>query len=74
LLKHNNTYLMALHPGLPGRASTRKVKLDFTGASYSGWQWRHLDHMLICTSLQTDNYSSTQYMSVLLIKNERMNE
>jgi len=25
-----------------------------------GWQWRQLDHMqIICTSLQTDNHTST---------------
>jgi len=26
----------------------------------TGWQWHQLDHMkIICTSLQTDNHSST---------------
>ena len=28
------------------------------------WQWRQLDHMqIICTSLQTDNHSSTSPLS-----------
>jgi len=52
---------MALFPGLPGSASTRKVKtnLDFTEARDSEWQWYHLGHMQVCTSLQTDNHAST---------------
>jgi len=29
-----------------------------------GWQWHHLDHMqIICTSLQTDNHTSTSPLS-----------
>jgi len=29
-----------------------------------GWQWHHLDHMqTICTSLQTDNRSSTSSLN-----------
>jgi len=47
--------LTALFPGLPGSASTRKVKtnLDFTEATDSEWQWYQLGHMQVCTSLQT---------------------
>ena len=32
--------------------------LDFTEASDSEWQWHQLDHMQVCTSLQTDNHAS----------------
>jgi len=44
---HNR--LTALFPGLPGWASTRKVKtnLDFTEARDSEWQWHQLG---ICKS------------------------
>jgi len=36
-----------------------KTNLDFTGARNSEWQWHQLDHMQVCTSLQTDNHAST---------------
>jgi len=36
-----------------------KTNLDFTEARDSEWQWRHLGHMQVCTSLQTDNHAST---------------
>ena len=36
-----------------------KTNLDFTGARDSEWQWHHLGHMHVCTSLQTDNHAST---------------
>ena len=36
-----------------------KTNLDFTGARDSEWQWHHLGHMQVCTSLQTDNHAST---------------
>jgi len=36
-----------------------KTKLDFTEARDSEWQWHQLDHMQVCTSLQTDNHTST---------------
>jgi len=32
-----------------------KTNLDFTEARDSEWQWHQLDHMQVCTSLQTDN-------------------
>jgi len=56
-----HTRLTALFPGLPGWAGTRKVKtnLDFTEARDSEWQWYQLGHMQVCTSLQTDNHTST---------------
>ena len=36
-----------------------KTNLDFTGARDSEWQWHHLGHVQVCTSLQTDNHAST---------------
>jgi len=36
-----------------------KTNLDFTEARDSGWQWHQLDHMQVCTFLQTDNHAST---------------
>jgi len=35
-----------------------KTNLDFTEARDSEWQWHPLDHMQVCTSLQTDNHAS----------------
>jgi len=66
---HTHTYLTALFPGLPRRASTRqnqcKTNLDFTKAKDSEWQWHQLGHMQVCTSLQTDNHASTPPLSFL---------
>jgi len=36
-----------------------KTNLDFTEARDSEWPWHQLDHMQVCTSLQTDNHGST---------------
>jgi len=36
-----------------------KTNLDFTETRDSEWQWHHLGHMQVCTSLQTDNHAST---------------
>jgi len=36
-----------------------KTNLDFTEARDSEWQWHHLGHMQVCTSLQTDNHANT---------------
>ena len=36
-----------------------KTNLDFTEARDSEWQWHQLDDMQVCTSLQTDNHTST---------------
>jgi len=62
---HTNTRLVALFPGLPRWAGTRKVKpiWIFTEARDSEWQWHQLGHMQVCTSLQTDNYASTPPLS-----------
>ena len=42
-----------------------KTKLDFSEARDSEWQWHWLDHMQVCTSLQTDNHASTPPLSFL---------
>jgi len=36
-----------------------KTNLDFTEARDSQWQWHQLGHVQVCTSLQTDNHTST---------------
>ena len=42
-----------------------KTSLDFTEARDSDWQWHQLGHMQVCTSLQTDNHTSTPPLSFL---------
>ena len=63
---HTHTRLTALCPGLPGWASTRKVKtnLNFAEARDGEWQWYQLAHMQVCTSLQTDNHAITPPLSL----------
>jgi len=39
-----------------------KTNLDFTSARDSERQWHQLDHMLVCTSLQTDYHANTQFL------------
>jgi len=36
-----------------------KTNLDLPEARDSEWQWHQLGHMQVCTSLQTDNHTST---------------
>ena len=42
-----------------------KTNLDFTEARDSEWQWHQPGRMQVCTSLQTDNRTSTQLLSFL---------
>jgi len=42
-----------------------RTNLDFTEARDSDWQWHWLGHMLVCTSLQTDNHANTAPLSFL---------
>jgi len=42
-----------------------KTNLDFTEARDSKWHWHQLGHMQVCTSLQTDNHTSTPPLSFL---------
>jgi len=48
-----------------GRYQKGKTNLDFTEARDGEWQWYHLGHMQVCTSLQTDNHASTPPLSFL---------
>jgi len=36
-----------------------KTNVDFTEARDSEWQWHQLGYMQVCTSLQTDNHTSS---------------
>ena len=59
---NNNTHLTALCLNYPGEAVPKgKTNLDFTEARDSEWQ-HQLGHMQICTSPQTDNYTSTHHL------------
>ena len=40
-----------------------KTNLNFTKARDSEWQWHQLGCMQVCTSLQTDNHTSTPPLS-----------
>jgi len=42
-----------------------KTNLDFTEARDSEWQWHQLEHVQVCTSLQTDNHANTPPISFL---------
>jgi len=42
-----------------------ETNLDFTEARDSEWQWHQLGHMQGCTSLKTDNHTSTPPLSFL---------
>jgi len=44
-----------------------KTNLDFTEARDSEWQWHQLDHMQVCTLLQTDNHASTPPLCFLQV-------
>ena len=59
--EHTHTHLTALY----GRYQKGKTSLDFTEARDSEWQCHQLGHMQVCTSLQTDNHTSTPPLSFL---------
>jgi len=40
-----------------------ETNLDFTEARDNEWQWHQLGRMQVCTSLQTDNHTSTPPLS-----------
>jgi len=42
-----------------------KTSPDFIEARDSEWQWHQLGYMQVCTSLQTDNHTSTPPLSFL---------
>jgi len=65
-----HTYTHQINGPLSGTTQVRqyqqgKTNLDFTEARDSEWQWHHLGHMQVCTSLQTDNHASTPPLSLL---------
>jgi len=39
-----------------------KTNLDFTGTRDSDWQWHQLGDRQVCTSLQTNNHTSTSLL------------
>ena len=47
------------------RYQKSKNNLDFTEARDGKWQWHQLGHMQVCTSLRTDNHTSTPSLSFL---------
>ena len=61
----NNIRSMALLPGLPGWAGTRKAKPIWIllKEEISEWQWHRLGHMQVCTLLQADNHANTPPLS-----------
>jgi len=65
---HTHTYTHPFNGPLSGttqvsRYQKGQTNLDFTEARNSEWQWHQLDHMQVCTSLETDNYASTPPLS-----------
>jgi len=46
------------------RYQKRKTSLDFTELRDSEWQWHQLGHTQVCTSMQTDNHTSTPPLSL----------
>jgi len=38
-----------------------KTNVNFTEARDSEWLWHQLDHMQVCTLLQTNNHASTRH-------------
>jgi len=67
LIEHTHTCLTARYSGTTRVSQYQKGKasLDFTEARDSEWQWHQLDHMQVCTSLQTDNHASSPPLSFL---------
>jgi len=59
-------HLTAFFPEQPGQARTRKAEpfRILMKQEITEWQWHQLDHMqIICTSLQTDNHTSTSSLN-----------
>jgi len=61
---HTHTHTHPFNCPLSGttqvsRYQKGKTNLDFTEARDSGWQWHQLGYMQVCTSLETDNHTST---------------
>jgi len=54
---------MALFPGLPGWAGTRKLKPIWILLKQETVTGRGMGYVQVCTSLQTDNHASTPPLS-----------
>ena len=64
MIAHRHTHTHSFNCLLSGtttvsRYQKGKTNLDFTEARDSEWQWHQLDHMQVCTLLQTNNHTST---------------
>jgi len=55
----SHVHYATTHARLTALFQASKTNLDFTEAKDSEWQWHQLDHMQVCTSLQTDYHAST---------------
>jgi len=69
---HNHTHTHAYNSPFSGTTRVNqyqkgKTNLDFTEAIDSQWQWHQLGNMQVCTSLQTDNHTSTSCISRALL-------
>ena len=70
---HTHTHTHAFNGPLSrttrvGRYQKGKTNLDFTEARDSEWQRHQLGHMLVCTSLRTDNRTSTPPLSFTIVR------
>jgi len=69
--RNSNTHTRAPFNGpfsgtaLVGEYQKGKTNVDLTEARDSEWQWHQLGHMQVCTSLQSDNHTSTPPLSFL---------
>ena len=66
--RHTHTHTHPFNGPLSGTTRVSqyqkgKTNLDFTEARDSEWQWHQLGHKQVCTSLQTDNHTSTPPLS-----------
>ena len=68
ILQHTPTHTHPFNGHFSGttqvsRYQKGKTNLDFTEARDSEWQWHQLEHMQVCTWLQTDNHASISPLS-----------
>jgi len=67
LKTHTHICLTAFFPGQPGyRQQKGKPYWILLKQEMTGWQWHQLDNtQIICTTLQTDNHTSTPSLNFL---------
>jgi len=64
LITHTHTFNGPLSgTAQVSRYQKGKTNLDFTEARDSEWRWHQLGRMQVCTSIQTDNHTSTPLLS-----------